>query len=182
METYWKRFDRRLELHLTGREETLSKRAREALICIRREGHDPPIRFLGTPDDQTLARQYASATALLMLSRAEGFGLPVLEAMSHGCPVIAARTSALPEVVGNAGLLVEPHHAEGVAEAIHIIKSCPQEAERFAGLGRLRAASFSWDRSIDAYHALYLKAVGQAASSVADSSHPVTFPSPAILQ
>ncbi len=182
MESYWERFDLRLELHLTGQGPTLSKPAKDVLNRIRRAGKDASIRFLGTLDDQSLAGQYASATALLMLSRAEGFGLPVLEALSHGCPVIAANAGALPEVVGNAGLLVDCHNAVGAAEAIRLLITSPQEAGRIAGLGRRRAESFSWDRSIEAYHALYLQTANKTAWSNGDSRRPVISASPAMVQ
>jgi len=155
MESYWARFDSHLELHLTGRAESLTPRAAEVHRRIRNADQDAPIRFLGAPDDMELARQYASAGALLLLSRAEGFGLPALEAMAYGCPVIAARAGALPEVVADAGLLVEPDNAQSVADAIRSVLALRHLARRLSRSGRDRAALFSWERAADAYRGLY---------------------------
>ena len=116
---------------------------------------DAPVRFLGTVDDVELSRQYASARAVLMLSTQEGFGLPVLEAMAHGCPVVVARRGALPEVVGDAGMLVGPSNALEAADAIHSICSRPSIRAEFIERGRRRAADFGWDRAADGMCRLY---------------------------
>jgi glycosyltransferase involved in cell wall biosynthesis len=153
MESYWARFDSSLELRLTGAPDTLSQRAAEVYHRIH---GDAPIRFLGSPNDEELACQYASAGALLMLSRAEGFGLPVLEAMAHGCPVIAAKAGALPEVVADAGILVDPVGADAVADAIRRVLTSSDLAQRLAQRGRDRASLFSWKLATDTYRDLYL--------------------------
>ncbi|MDO8630548.1 MAG: glycosyltransferase family 1 protein [Phycisphaerales bacterium] len=152
MESYWARFDSSLELRLTGAPDALSQPAAEV---YRRIPGAAPIRFLGSPNDEELACQYASAGALLMLSRAEGFGLPVLEAMAHGCPVIAARAGALPEVIAEAGILVDPSDADAAAGAIRQVLTSSDLAQRLAQRGRDRASFFSWKITADAYRNLY---------------------------
>lgn len=84
------------------------------------------------------------ATALTFPSRYEGFGLPVLEAMSLGTPVVAADTTALPEVVGDAGLLLGPDDADAWSEAMLRLLGDEDERTRLAEAGRARAAQFSW--------------------------------------
>ena len=142
MQSYWSQYDPTLELRLTGSPEGLSAEAAEVYKALP---EDAPVRFLGDPVDDELAQQYASATLLLMLSHEEGFGLPVLEAMAHGCPVVAANLSSLPEVVGDAGLLVNPKHPAGVADTIHWLIGDTQRQEEYAMRGIRRAAGFSWN-------------------------------------
>jgi glycosyltransferase involved in cell wall biosynthesis len=83
--------------------------------------------------------------ALLMVSLWEGFGLPALEAMACGAPVIAARAGALPEVVGDAGLLVDPRRQEEIRDAMVAVGRETGLASRLAEAGPRRAASFRWD-------------------------------------
>ena len=97
---------------------------------------------------------------LLMASYDEGFGLPVLEAMAHGCPVVAASRAALPEVVGDAGWLVDPDDPDAVTHALHRLLTDSALRQRFIAQGLTRAQSFTWgavaDRMINQYdHALH---------------------------
>jgi glycosyltransferase involved in cell wall biosynthesis len=101
---------------------------------------------------------FGSATALTFPSRYEGFGLPALEAMSRGVPVIASSTTAFPEVVGDAGLLVDPDDIDGWAAAMALLLAEPGRRADLAARGRERAARFSWVASADALVSAYHRA------------------------
>jgi len=113
------------------------------------------VRPLGYIADSAMPLIYSGAAAFVFPSLYEGFGLPVLEAMACGTPVIASRTSSLPEVVGNAGLLVDPHDVDALAESLRRVLEDRKLAEGLALQGVQRAAGFSWKRTasetIDVY-------------------------------
>jgi alpha-1,3-rhamnosyl/mannosyltransferase len=110
---------------------------------------DVPIRRLGyVPDDQ-LPALYAGARALAMPSRYEGFGLPCLEAMACGTPVVAAAAGALPETVGDAALLVNPEDPDAFSAALVTAASDEQAREPLIEAGLRRAASFTWTRTAE---------------------------------
>jgi glycosyltransferase involved in cell wall biosynthesis len=107
----------------------------------------PRCRLLGRVSDPELALLYANAAALLFPSLYEGFGLPVLEAMGHGLPVVATRTSSLPEVGGEAVIYVlDPRDSEAMASAIQRIRDEPALRRRLVAAGRKQAARFTWKR------------------------------------
>jgi glycosyltransferase involved in cell wall biosynthesis len=107
---------------------------------------------------------FGSATGLTFPSRYEGFGLPALEAMSRGVPVIASSATALPEVVGDAGLLVDPDDVEGWTEAMELLLTDPGRCEEFAERGRQRASRFSWVASAESLVTAYRQALGRLSS------------------
>jgi glycosyltransferase involved in cell wall biosynthesis len=95
-------------------------------------------------DDNTLASLYAHATALLYPSLYEGFGMPILEAMRYGCPVVASNTSSMPEVAGDAALLISPHDQFAWTQAIRSL-SCDQSLRKsLACLGRAHSELLTW--------------------------------------
>jgi len=98
---------------------------------------------------------FASATALTFPSRYEGFGMPVLEAMSRGIAVIASSNTALPEVAGGAGLLVDPDDVTAWAEAMTTVLRDPARRTELVALGRARAETFNWQASAGALAAAY---------------------------
>jgi len=113
------------------------------------------VRLLGYVSAPQLAALYAGALALVFPSRFEGFGLPVAEAMSVGCPVIAAKATALPTLVGDGGVLVGADDVDGWAREIARVVDDPVVRERLAAAGRARfaelAAADSVERLVDVY-------------------------------
>ena len=108
-------------------------------------GPAPPGRAVGYVPERLLPGLYAGARALAMPSVYEGFGLPALEAMASGTPVVAANRAALREVCGGAALLADPDDPEAFADALLRASGPEREQLRVAGLER--AAGFSWERS-----------------------------------
>lgn len=102
------------------------------------------VRFPGHVTDEELIAMYQMATCLVFPSLYEGFGLPVVEAMMAGCPVITSNTSSLPEVAGDAGLLVDPLNAEEITMSMLKVLQDQSLRTRMATLGRERASLFSW--------------------------------------
>lgn len=101
---------------------------------------------------------YDAATVMAFPSRYEGFGIPVLEAMARGCPVVAANATALPEAVGDAGLLVDPDDVNAWTEAIKRVMDEPSLSAELRARGYRRAAAFTVDRTANALREAYLKA------------------------
>jgi glycosyltransferase involved in cell wall biosynthesis len=107
------------------------------------------IVLCGYVPDAELAALYSGAMGFMYLSEYEGFGLPPLEAMQCGVPVIASDTSSLPEVVGDAGILVAPRDAAAQVEAIVRLHREPGLRQELSRRSIARAAMFSWDRCVE---------------------------------
>ena len=102
------------------------------------------VRFFGFVPDATLAILYRLARVFVFPSLYEGFGLPPLEAMVHGLPVIASAATCLPEVCGDAALLVDPLDTDAIAAALARVLGEPELARELVGRGRARAEKFTW--------------------------------------
>ena len=117
------------------------------------------VVFLGRVDEAQRELLLSSAVALVYPSLFEGFGLPPLEAMSRGTPVVAARATSIPEVVGDGGLLVDPLNTAELAEALISVATDPVLASDLAERGRRRAASFSVEATGEALRASFAAAI-----------------------
>lgn len=134
---------------------------REKVVVVGRSAHiDQVLRpmvaamgltdavlFPGRVDEPSLHGLYRRAIGLLFLSRYEGFGLPVLEAMGSGCPVVSSNACSLPEVVGDAAIVLPPDDSAGVCEAMRRLTSEPELREQLVTRGRARAREFTWARA-----------------------------------
>ena len=120
---------------------------------IRRPGRVPRADLDGLVD---------GAVALTFPSRFEGFGAPVLEAMARGCPVLAADATALPEVVGHAGVLLPSDAPEAWADAMADLLDRPERRARLRAAGLARAAGFGWDRAAGALEDAYRRSLALA--------------------
>jgi len=127
----------------------------EAPERVRALGLEQNVRFLGFVDDASLLRAYQEADALALLSRYEGFGLPVAEAMACGTPVVCSDAASLPEVAGGAALLVPPDDTDSAARALLRLLTDPAEAARLAAAGLERAKRFTWAAAADGLLATY---------------------------
>ncbi len=117
------------------------------------------VIFTGYADQADLPVIYSGSDAFIYPSLYEGFGMPPLEAMACGVPVITSNTSSLPEVVGEAALLVDPYDVEALAGAMQKIVTDADLSARLRAAGLARAAGFSWERSAAAVAAVYRQLV-----------------------
>jgi glycosyltransferase involved in cell wall biosynthesis len=108
------------------------------------------VKFLGYVSDQDLPTLYRNATMLLYPSRMEGFGLPILEGMASGCPVLCANTSSLPEVAQDAGVMIAPDDVDDWAESIFQVATNAKVRSEFVCKGLQHAQQFSWQKTAQA--------------------------------
>lgn len=122
----------------------------ESDTWLRRIANPPlkdRVRHIGYVPTAERRQLFDDALVLVQPSFEEGFGLPVLEAMTAGVPVVAANRGALPEVLGEAGILVDPEDRDAMARAIERMVDHPDEAAAFAAKGVERSRLFSWERA-----------------------------------
>lgn len=138
--------------------------ARDAAACCRLQGLEPRedvlrhTNCLGKVPGPLMPLLYNGAEALLYPSLAEGFGLPVLEAMACGLPVVSADTSAIPEVAGDAALLVDPGDPEALAGALERVLGDGRLRRNLVEKGLRRARAFTWERTARETLAAYRRA------------------------
>jgi glycosyltransferase involved in cell wall biosynthesis len=145
---------RTLQLVLVGRDLGEGPRLR-----TRAAGHPGALVHHERVDEEVLVTLYQGARALLLASRYEGFGLPVLEAMACGVPVIVADAGSLPEVAGKAGVVVAVDDRRAWAEAVRSVLEQPERARWLADAGLRQAAAYSWHRVAQATRDVYLLAL-----------------------
>lgn len=133
-------------LVISGKKDFLPKPLQDEFRSMP-EGED--VVFTGYIPQSHLPAFYSAADVFVYPSLYEGFGLPCLEAMACGCPVVAADSSSIPEVVGSAGLLVDPQDVEGLASALGRVLSDPGLRNEMRVKGRERARLFTWGRAAE---------------------------------
>lgn len=121
----------------------------EAMNVIKDWEQQSRVIELGYVSQEQLAALYAHARAFVFVSRYEGFGIPILEAMSHGVPVITSSTTSLPEVAGDAALLVSPDDTAGISAAMQRIDEDESLRTKLVQKGRERCKIFTWKRTAE---------------------------------
>jgi glycosyltransferase involved in cell wall biosynthesis len=147
-----------LKLIVIGDEVSKNPDIRRAVI---RSGVQHDVRFLGYVSIDVLRVFFDMAKVFVFPSLYEGFGLPPLEAMAHGTPVVASNTSALPEVVGNAALMVNPENVFEISRALLRVLTDQSLRERMKAAGIEQAHRFSWDASVGRMLEIYAQVVAE---------------------
>jgi glycosyltransferase involved in cell wall biosynthesis len=133
----------------------------EALGAIAADADAPDaVVRLGPVSEERLRMLYRAASALVYPSLYEGFGLPPLEAMASGTPVIASRAASIPEVVGDAGLLLDPTDVGAWTDAIVRVVNDEHLRDRLRAAGVRRASAFTWERTARMTLDVYRRAAG----------------------
>jgi len=147
-----------LKLLVIGDELAKHADLRRAVIRARvRED----VRFLGFVPHAVLRVFYTRARAFLFPSLYEGFGLPPLEAMAHGTPVVTSDASSLPEVCGDAAVLVDPEKVFDIARGIQLVLTDEVLRQQLIARGRARVRDFSWTKAAQQIHQTYVQVVGK---------------------
>jgi glycosyltransferase involved in cell wall biosynthesis len=139
---------------------------------VIRSGVHNDVRFFGFVPIDILRIFYDLAIAFIFPSLYEGFGLPPLEAMAHGTPVVTSNMSSLPEVVGNAAVLVNPENVFEIMRATHRVLVDPVLREKLKVRGYERSKHFSWDDSARRILKVYREVAGAPDNDNIPSDHP----------
>ena len=146
-----------VKLLIIGDEISKYATLRRAVHRLKLHKH---VRFLGFVPDKTLACLYRLASVFVFPSLYEGFGLPPLEAMASGTPVITSNVSSLPEVVGDAALLIDPYDPGAIADAMRRVLTEEGLASEMRVRGFMRVRHFSWERSVRRVREIYDEVLG----------------------
>ena len=154
----------------------------QGMLTRLRSQDDRHVRFLGHVTSEELANLYSGAALFVFPSIYEGFGLPPLEAMACGAPVIVSDRSSLPEIVGDAGVMMNPEDPESTTATIQDLLADPGRRLEMSRQGIERASRFTWTRCAEVTRAVYRSALGLPE----ESSHPnrtrLDAPSPPAIQ
>lgn len=131
--------------------------ARDATVFQAAEPPPGDVRMLGYVPDETLADLYKHAACFVLPSLYEGFGLPALEAMANGCPVLAARAGSIPEVCGEAALYFDPYNPASLARALREIAANPLLRDQLRSHGNARLDCYTWRGNADIVAAQLLR-------------------------
>lgn len=115
--------------------------------AIKKHRMEHRIKLIGSVTDQELEALYRMADLFVFPSLGEGFGLPVLEAMACGCPVLTSTTSSLPEAAGDAAALVDPENTQAIAAMMRLLLLHPDRRDKLRQAGLLRASAMSWEQT-----------------------------------
>ncbi|MGQ9887085.1 MAG: glycosyltransferase family 4 protein [Aggregatilineales bacterium] len=121
----------------------------------------PYTHFVGFADDADLPALYSAARCFVLPSLYEGFGLPVLEAMACGAPVVTSSVSSLPEVAGDAALLADPLDVSSIADTVERVLTDNDLRDNLVRAGLARAAEFTWERAARKLHEIYCRLLDQ---------------------
>jgi glycosyltransferase involved in cell wall biosynthesis len=149
-----------VHLLLTGEESVELRRVIDAL------GLQHCVHFCGRVAADQLPKLYRGAEAVVFVSLCEGFGLPILEAMASDVPVVTSFVSAMPEVAGDAALLVDPRSVDAIAEALTRITTDEVLRADLVERGRKRLKEFDWDRSAEKFWRLVTQVSDEAGGSM----------------
>ena len=153
----------------------LAGRAGHGSQDVLRRLREPPlagrVQHLGYVDDATRRSLFDQASMVIVPSLEEGFGLPALEAMAAGVPVVASRRGALPEVIGDAGILVDAEDDVAFAAAIDALLADPVRRRSHADAGAARARGFTWEESAARLLAAYRSALQHRAGALPRRAH-----------
>lgn len=141
-----------LQLVLAGGKGWLSDHLSRKVQDFHLEGS---VVFTGFVPEDDLPALYAGAEVFVFPSIYEGFGLPVVEAMTYGVPVVTSTASSLPEIAGKAGILVEPNDPVAIRDGIAEVLRNPQKKEQMKRDGPVQARKFSWQRTADETYKVY---------------------------
>lgn len=147
----------------------------ELADCIRRNGVAGSVHFLGRVPDEQLPSLYRGAEAVTFVSLYEGFGLPVVEAMACGTPVLTSNTTALPEVAGDAALLANPTSVEEMSHSLaRIVRDAPLR-KRLREAGLKRAKELTWEKTRNSVHSLIFASAGLGSDGAGLKPLPATY-------
>ena len=134
---------------------------RDVFRLVSTLGLEQSVIFTGFIDDVDLPAVYRMADVFVYPSLYEGFGLPVVEAMASGVPVVTSARSALPEVAGDAALLVDPRDAVQIGDAVYRVLTDPSLRQRLISKGLSRSREFSWEDAAQKLHKLFTELAGE---------------------